>query len=69
MAQTAEQRKISRLESEVKRLKAERDTLKSNLREQDRALMYERNWRMDFQRLMKAAAQEDTLNDYDRNYF
>ena len=68
MAQTPEERKIKRLEAElskykrtVKDLREEKEVLENNL-------TYERQWRMDFQHLMKAAVQEDKLGEYERRY-
>lgn len=69
MAQTPEERKIKRLEAEVKKLKDERETLKEHARQLDNDLQHERKWRQDFQRLMKAATSEDSLKDYERRYW
>lgn len=69
MAQTAEERKIKRLETQVSNLKNQIE----DLQEQNKILEYrieaERRWRMDFQQLMKAAVQEDKLTDYERRYW
>lgn len=69
MAQTAEERKIKRLENELAKYKG----FVKDLQEEKRVLEYridaERRWRMDFQKLMKAAVQEDTLTDYERSYY
>lgn len=69
MAQTAEERKIKRLETELAKYKG----FVKDLQEEKRVLEYridaERRWRMDFQKLMKATVQEDTLTDYERSYY
>ena len=69
MAQTAEERKIKRLENELAKYKG----FVKDLQEEKRVLEYridaERRWRMDFQKLMKAAVQEDTLTNYERSYY
>ena len=63
MAQTAEQRKIKRLEKQVADLKNEVNDLQTKLRKQEREVMVERQWRMDFQRLMKDVVHSDTVDD------
>ena len=63
MAQTAEQRKINRLEKQVADLKNEVNDLQTKLRKQEREVMIERQWRMDFQRLMKDVVHSDTVDD------
>ena len=63
MAQTAEQRKIKRLEKQVADLKNEVNDLQTKLRKQEREVMIERQWRMDFQRLMKDVVHSDTVDD------
>ena len=63
MAQTAEQRKIKRLESEVQRLKAEIDDLKKVSAWRQSQLYNEREWRRNFQRLLKDVVQEDDVKD------
>ena len=69
MAQTAEERKIKRLENELAKYKG----FVKDLQEEKRVLEYridaERRWRMDFQKLMRATVQEDTLTDYERSYY
>lgn len=69
MAMTAEQRKIKRLEKQVADFKQEVTDLKERLRRQDNQLMYERQWRQDFQKLVKEAVQDDTLPEYERDYW
>ena len=69
MAMTAEQRKIKRLEKQVADFKQEVTDLKERLRRQDNQLMYERQWRQDFQKLVKEAVQDNTLPDYERDYW
>ena len=63
MAQTADQRKIKRLEKQVADLKNEVNDLQTKLRKQEREVMIERQWRMDFQRLMKDVVHSDTVDD------
>lgn len=62
MAQTAEERKIRRLEKRVKDLKAELDQMKSVLLRKDYEINFEREWRRDFQRLIKDAALENDVS-------
>ena len=63
MAQTADQRKIKRLEKQVADLKNEVNDLQTKLRKQEREVIVERQWRMDFQRLMKDVVHSDTVDD------
>ena len=63
MAMTAEQRKIKRLEKQVADLKVVVKELEESERKKDREIMFERQWRIDFQRLMKEAVQSDTVDD------
>ena len=63
MAMTAEQRKIKRLEKAVADLKDEVTEYKQKLHKQEREVMVERQWRMDFQRLMKDVVHADTVDD------
>ena len=63
---TAEERKIARLEKQVKDLKEENQRLELQCNRLNFNVQAERQWRMDFQRLMKAAALEDTLEEYNR---
>lgn len=69
MARTAEEKKIAHLTKELERYKG----IVKDLQEEQKMLEYriqaERRWRMDFQKLMKAAVQEDTLTEYERNYW
>jgi predicted nucleic acid-binding Zn-ribbon protein len=69
MAQTAEQRKIKRLEKQVADLKSTVEALKSKVRQQDYEVVSERQWRMDFQRLMKDVVHADKLDDLQREYW
>ena len=69
MAQTPEERKIKRLEKQVADLKNELNEYKRIVRNQERSLMCERQWRVDFQKLLKLAAFEDNLTDLDREYW
>ena len=61
---TAEERKIARLEKQVQTLKTEVERLNRVVEHRESTIVYERQWRQDFQRLMKAAALEDTLENY-----
>jgi cell division protein FtsB len=69
MAQTAEEKKIAKLEKELARYKKANEDLTEEIRNLQFNVASERSWRMDFQRLMKAAAQEDNLKDYERSYW
>lgn len=68
MAMTAEEKKIKRLEKLVEELKEEKEQLTKINANLHTNLGYERRWRQDFQNLMKAATQEDTLEDYESTY-
>mgnify|MGYP003337405127 CR=1 FL=1 len=71
MAQTAEQRKIQKLESTIKKLRAENRDLEKQMnavRAHYVSVMHaERRWRQTFQALIKAAAQEDFLERFDND--
>ena len=69
MAMTAEQRKIKRLEKQVADFKKTVEDLKMKIRQQDYELVSERQWRQDFQRLMKDVVHEDKLDDIHREYW
>ena len=69
MAQTADQRKIKRLEKQVADFKKTVEDLKMKIRQQDYELVSERQWRQDFQRLMKDVVHADKLDDIDREYW
>lgn len=69
MAQTADQRKIKRLEKQVADFKKTVEDLKMKIRQQDYELVSERQWRQDFQRLMKDVVHEDKLDDIHREYW
>ena len=69
MAQTAEQRKIKRLEKQVADFRKTVEDLKMKIRQQDYELVSERQWRQDFQRLMKDVVHEDKLDDIHREYW
>lgn len=69
MAQTLEERKIKRLEAQIKVLKEKVEEQEMLLKRKDNELSSERKWRMDFQALMKAAVHEDNLTDYERQYW
>ena len=66
MAQTAEERKIKRLENEVKSLKEKIKELEKIVSWREGQLFDERNWKRDLQRLMKDVVHEDTLDSYQR---
>lgn len=68
MAMTAEEKKIKRLEKLVEELKEEKEQLTKINANLHTNLGYERRWRQDFQNLMKAATQEDSLEDYESTY-
>ena len=63
---TTEEKKIARLEKQVRDLKEENCRLREDAVRSENSAYYERQWRMDFQRLMKAASLEDSLQDYNR---
>ena len=69
MAQTAEQRKIKRLEKQVADFKKTIEDLKMKIRQQDYEIVSERQWRQDFQRLMKDVVHADKLDDIEREYW
>lgn len=69
MAQTADQRKIKRLEKQIADFKKTVEDLKMKIRQQDYEIVSERQWRQDFQRLMKDVVHADKLDDIDREYW
>ena len=69
MAQTADQRKIKRLEKQVADFKKTIEDLKMKIRQQDYEIVNERQWRQDFQRLMKDVVHADKLDDIEREYW
>ena len=69
MAQTADQRKIKRLEKQVGDFKKTVEDLKMKIRQQDYEIVSERQWRQDFQRLMKDVVHADKLDDIEREYW
>lgn len=66
MAQTAEERKIKRLEKEVETLREKIKELEKTISWREGQLFNEREWKRDLQRLMKDVVQEDTLDSYQR---
>ena len=60
---TKEETKIKRLEKQVKDLKDIVKELEQSERKLNQDLLWERQWRIDFQKLMKDAVQTDTLDD------
>jgi predicted nucleic acid-binding Zn-ribbon protein len=69
IAKSPEAKKIAKLEKEVAKLKESIKDLEHKKRVMEASLEAERAWRMDFQRLMKSAAQEDSLKAYERRYW
>lgn len=66
MTQTAEDRKVKRLENEVKTLKEKIKELEKIVSWREGQLFNEREWKRDLQRLMKDVVHEDTLDSYQR---
>ena len=66
MTQTVEDRKIKRLENEVKTLKEKIKELEKIVSWREGQLFSEREWKRDLQRLMKDVVHEDTLDSYPR---
>lgn len=60
---TAEEKKIARLERELEKHKGWIKDLEEEKRQLNDQLVYERQWRRSFQRLMKTAVQEDNLQE------
>lgn len=69
MAQTAEERKIKRLEAQVKSLKEKVSELEKIVRWKDGEIHGERKWRRNFQQLLKDVVLEDTVEEYHRDYY
>ncbi len=69
VAKTPDQKRIAKLEKEVETLKSFIKDLEEDKRNMEYSLESERRWRMDFQRLMKSATQEDNLTEYERRYW
>ena len=63
MAQSAEERKIKRLEAQVKRLKIQIEEKDKLLRWKESALYGEREWRRSFQKLLKEVVLDDTVDE------
>jgi hypothetical protein len=63
MAQSAEERKIKRLEAQVKRLKVQIEEQDKMLRWKESALYGEREWRRSFQKLLKEVVLDDTVDE------
>ncbi len=68
MAMSAEERKIKRLESEVKRLKEKVVEQDKIIRWKESAIHSEREWRRTFQKLVKEMVLEDTVEEH-RNFY
>lgn len=69
VAKTPDAKKIAKLEKELAKLKEKISDLEYEKRNLEFSLASERSWRQDFQRLMKAATQEDNLTEYERRYW
>jgi prefoldin subunit 5 len=69
MSQTPEERKIKRLEKSISGYKKQIETLNSTIKKLDMSLEAERNWRIEFQKLMKAVVLDDKLEEYHRVYW
>ena len=68
MAVTAEERKIKRLEAEVKRLKDKIAEQEKIIRWKESTIYNEREWRRTFQKLVKEMVLEDTIEEH-REYW
>ena len=64
MAMTAEERKIKRLEAEVKRLKEKVQEQEKIIRWKESTIYNEREWRRTFQKLVKEMVLEDTVEEH-----
>ena len=64
MAITAEERKIKRLEAEVKRLKEKVQEQEKIIRWKESTIYNEREWRRTFQKLVKEMVLEDTVEEH-----
>ncbi len=69
IAKSPEEKKIVRLERELAKYKDQIKDLEQEKRLLENSVIAEREWRRDFQRLLKAAAQEDNLTEYERRYW
>lgn len=69
MTQTAEERKIKKLEKTVTDYKVTTESLKQQIRNLESKLENERSWRISFQKLMKEVVHEDTLDPYSKDYY
>lgn len=63
MAQTTEERKIKRLETEIKKLKDKIEHLEKIDSRRRTQLYNEREWRRNFQSLLKDVVQEDYVEE------
>jgi len=68
MAQTAEERKIKRLETQIKSLKEKVEQLEEALHWKETTIYSERKWRRDFQQLLKDVVMDDIVEEYQSNY-
>jgi len=69
LSKSPEEKKIHRLEREIEKYKDQIKDLEKENALLEKSVASEREWRRDFQRLMKAAVHEDNLTDYERRYW
>lgn len=69
LKKTPEEKKIVRLEREIEKYKDQIKDLEKEKSLLEKSVDAEREWRRDFQRLMKAAVHEDSLTEYERRYW
>ena len=62
---TPEEKKTQKLEKQIEKLKAEIVQLKMKIVKRDEVLVWERNWRISFQTLLKDATFDNNLKTYD----
>jgi predicted RNase H-like nuclease (RuvC/YqgF family) len=65
---TPEERKTQKLEKQIEKLKAEIIQLKMKIEKRDEVLVWERSWRMSFQKLLKDATFDNNLKRFDEQY-
>jgi hypothetical protein len=65
---TPEERKPQKLEKQIEKLKAEIIQLKMKIEKRDEVLVWERSWRMSFQKLLKDATFDNNLKRFDEQY-
>jgi predicted nucleic acid-binding Zn-ribbon protein len=69
LEKSPEAKRITKLERDVEKYKNTIKELEEEKKHLESCIESERRWRMDFQRLMKAAVQEDNLTEYERRYW